>query len=452
VIALLGFLLAGAGEDPRLERVERLAGEARRTTLWAPLALTISSASGFEGDVVARSSFGFLTARRVRVAAGGRARVLLPAIDPLEVRAAGASAPVPEASARPDLVVGVDVRLAFAGELASGERVLFRKFDPSDPLAPELLRGGLLEAWDLLLLADASVLPLGAGPEWRVVSTREEAERIVGERAGRPPAPTLPAVDRELWAHLAPRDGWVPAKRTFMTFFAAAYAVAAFAALPMAAWARPRWLLPAAGALAALFGAAYLLVFPRGQLWVLEYRCEVAPGGEGDAAEWRVWFAGSPVPRRTRVEFPRWVKPVLAHPGAVDRPFTVRFGDAGSSSVEDLELAGGVPAAFAGVEGRPRSVRVAGRLPRPLYGASLLRGNRNRRLGDLPAGTDVAALSVREDEPAPEDPDFRAFRRFIRWDALFGRLDRGDQAIGDVSSPDLADARRRPRFFIQRLP
>jgi hypothetical protein len=136
----------------------------------------------------------------------------------------------------------------------------------------------------------------------------------------------------------------------------------------------------------------------------------------------------------------------------VERPFTLRFSDAGSSVVEDLELAGGVPVAFAGAESRPPSFRAVDRLPRPLYGASILRGNRNRRLGDLPAGTEVGSLSVPEDEPAPGESDFRAFRRFIRGDALFGRLDRGEAGTGDVVSADLADARRRPRFFIQRLP
>lgn len=452
MIGLLGVVLAAAASDPRVERVERLAGEARRTTVWAPLAVTLSSAAGFEGDVVARSSFGFSTVRRVRVAAGGRRRVLLPAVDPVEVRAGGVAVVLPEASARPDLVVGVDVRLAFAGELTSGERVLFVKFDPSDPFAAELLRRGLLEAWDLLLLADAAGLPLGAGPEWHVPSSREDAERRIQARAALPAPARFEAVDRELWNVLSPRDGWVPAKRTFALFFAGAYAVAAFAALPFVAWARPRWTLPSAGALAGLFAILYLVFFPKGQLCVLEHRCEVVPAGDGEAAEWRVWFAGAPVARSTRVELPRWVKPVLPHPGAVERPFTLRFSDAGSSVVEDLELAGGVPMAFAGAESRPPSFRAVDRLPRPLYGASILRGNRNRRLGDLPAGTEVSSLSVPEDEPAPGESDFRAFRRFIRGDALFGRLDRREAGAGDVVSADLADARRRPRFFIQRLP
>lgn len=452
MIALVGLLLASTGDDPRLERVERLAGEARRATLWAPLAVTLSSAAGFEGDVVARSSFGFSTARRVRVAAGGRARILLPAIDPVEVRAGEAVAVPPEAAARPDLVVGVDVRLAFAEELTSGERVLYKKFDPSDPLAAELLRRGLLESWDLLLLADRAGVPRGVGPEEYVPVSREQAQRRVEELLGRPAPPTFAAVDREIWTHAAPREGWIPAKRTFAIFFAAAYAVAAFAALPLAGWMKPRWLFPAAGGLAVGFGFVYVLFFPRGQLWILEYRCEVAPAGEGESAEWRVWFAGAPVSCRTRVEFPRWVKPVLPHPGAAERPFAIRFGETGSSSVEDLELVAGVPVAFAGVEGRSPSARAVDRLTDPLYGASLLRGNRNRRVGDLPAGTDVAALSVGEDEPAPGETDFRAFRRFLRGDALFGRLDRREQRVGDVFSPDLADARRRPRFFIQRLP
>ncbi|HXG62597.1 MAG TPA: hypothetical protein VNO22_14605 [Planctomycetota bacterium] len=452
MIGLLGVFLAAAASDPRVERVERLAGEARRTTVWAPLAVTLSSAAGFEGDLVARSSFGFFTARRVRVAPGGRERVLLPAVDPVEIRAGAIGAAPPEASARPDLVVGVDVRLPFARELTSGERVRFVRFDPSDPFARELLRRGLLEAWDLLLLADAADLPLGAGPEAYVPSSREDAERRIQARAALPPPARFEAVDRELWNVLAPREGWVPAKRTFALFFAGAYAVAAFAALPFMAWARPRWMLPSAVALAGLFAIVYLVFFPKGQLWVLEHRCEVAPAGEGEAAEWRVWFAGAPVARRTRVEFPRWVKPVLPHPGAVDRPFTIRFSDAGSSAVEDLELAGGVPVAFAGAESRPPSFRAVERLPRPLYGASILRGNRNRRLGDLPAGTEVNALAVRDDEPAPGEADFRAFRRFIRGDALFGRLDREDAGAGEVSSADLAEARRRPRFFIQRLP
>ncbi len=450
-IALLAALLLHS--DPVIEKVERLAGNVRRPLLWAPLAVTLSSGSGFHGDLVARSSFGVDFARPVRLAPGGRIRVLLPALDPVEVLAGGARTPVPADRSGAEVLVAVDARLAYAGELAGGDRVAFQRIDAGD--LRELLPLGLLEAFDLLLLSETSGLPLGAmivAGSCAVAPTRAEAERAVA--ALRPTHARIEALDRpsggrpSLW-DLAPRGGWVPAKRDMTLFFATVYAFAGFVTLVAAARRFPRFAWAGAGALSLVFVAAYLLFFPRGQVWVAETSCEVVPR-EGEAAEWRVWFLGAGVGTATRVEFPRLVKPVFAQARGADEPYTVRLEGRGCA-VEGLRLGPARTACFAGVETRAPTARAAPALSVPIRLAWAMIGNRKLRLGDLPAGATPPA-EVAEDGPPPRDTDFAAFGwRFVEGDCVFGWLDASDRPALDVRSPDLADARERPRFIVLRL-
>jgi len=89
VNAVLLLLLALQG-DPKIEAVERVAGDVNRPLQWAPLKVTLSSSAGYSGDVVVRSDFNFVVAREVRLAPGGKATVMLASMDPKEV-AAGAT-------------------------------------------------------------------------------------------------------------------------------------------------------------------------------------------------------------------------------------------------------------------------------------------------------------------------------------------------------------------------
>lgn len=441
--ALLVALFLQAG--PVLEKAERLVGGAQRPLAWAPLAVTIRSAAPFEGDVVARSSLGFSVVRRVRLAAGGLERVLLPALDPVEVTAGASRLSLRGELSRPDLLVGVDERLPYAAELKSegGVEFVVLKYDDLKRLLP----GGLLEAMDLLLLSDAEGLALGAAPP-AVVAPAAEAARKAVEDATPGGPPRIGVVDAPLW-ELAPRDGWVPSKKSFAVFFAAVYAFAGFAALTFLARRHPRWAPAVAAGVAALFVLVFLLFFPRGQLWIVETPCEVVPP-EGDALDWRVWFAGAPAALETRIAFPRLVKPVFAQTWLAGDPFTLRVGDRGCE-VEALRLRPNVAVCFAGAAGGPPSLRAGERLPGPLYGATVLMERRNRFVGDLPSGALIADLRPGEDGPPPREPEVRAFGRFARGDTLMGWLDRGERGATDVASPDLADARRRPRFWMQRL-
>jgi hypothetical protein len=51
----------------------------------------------------------------------------------------------------------------------------------------------------------------------------------------------------------------------------------------------------------------------------------------------------------------------------------------------------------------------------------------------------------------PKDAEYRAWKRFVDGDAVFGRLD-GSEPAADVASPQLADARRVGRYVVRRLP
>jgi hypothetical protein len=436
--------------DPRLEKVERLAGPIHRPLLWCPLAVTVSSANGFKGDVTARSSFGFLFARRVEVAPGGRRRLILPAIDPVEVAAGTSTARVPTERSRAEVLVGVDVRLPWADQAASSEKALFQRIEAED--LRELLDFGLLEAFDLLLLSDPAGLPLaayGTTGKWVAARTREEGEAAVAG-LGKPP-PRFEAVDVEpqrLW-ELAPRGGWVPAKKTHAVFFSVLYAFAGFVALAAAARRGPRTAAAAAAGTAVLFVGIYFLFFPRGQLWLVEHSCEVA-SAEGEAAEWRVWFAGAGAEVKTGIVFPRLVKPVFPTSAGADEPFTVRLEGRGCR-VEGLRIPAGRAFCFAAGGDRPPTMSPGSSFPAPLYRAAVVRGGRHRELGDLPAGAPLPMVTP-EGGPAPKDPEFSALAsRFTTADGVYGWLDPDERPARDVTSPALADARSRPRFWFRGL-
>lgn len=434
--------------DPRLEKVERLAGPVHRPLLWCPLAVTVSSEAGFRGDVAARSSFGFSVARRVELAPGGRRRLILPSIDPVEVAAGAATVRVEAARSRAEILAGVDGRLPWSGDPAPSEKILFRKLETED--LRELLDFGLLEAFDLLILSDPAGLPLagyGATGKWVRAATREEgtaaAEGLLG-----PAPPRIGAVDADpqrLW-ELAPRGGWVPAKRTHAVFFSVLYVFAGFVALAAAARRGARSVAAAVGGTAVLFVGVYFLFFPRGQVWLVEHPCEVASGDEG-AAEWRVWFAGSGTEVTTEIVFPRLVKPVFPTSAGADEPFTVRLEGRGCR-VENLRIPAGRSFCFAAGGDRAPSVRPGTVLERPLYRATVVRDGKHRGLGDLVSGAKWPE-EIPEGGPAPKDPEFAALgSRFLAGDGMYGWLDPVERPARDVTSPALSDARVRPRLWV----
>jgi len=439
-VALLALL--ALQPDPRIESVERLAGAANRPYLWAPLAVRLTSAAGFEGDLVAQSSLGLRFVRRVRVPAHGSERVLLPAIDPQTVSAGPATAKVPGDLASPDRVVLVDSRLPYAASLASDDHLLYRTIDPAD--LERLLSLGVLDACDLLLVKDPAGLTLGSARAWAVAPTRAEAENAVS--AASPAIEPVRLVDVDLWT-LAPEGGWVPAKKERTVLLTALYALGGFAALVFIGRknaARATWTVIGISALGV---AAFLLFFPRRHLWVSESACEIVPV-EGEAQEHRLWFAGAATDLKPIIRFPRIVKPVFPRLGDAEEPLTIRVTEQGSTA-EGFALAAGRRICFAAAQGRTPSMRALERVSRPLTAVSVRRAGKIRFLGDLGAGGEFS--NPGREGPGPRAEDARPWSRFLQGDVAYGWLDGGERPAEDVGSADLADARRKPIFFIQRL-
>jgi hypothetical protein len=422
--------------DPSIDAVELLAGEARRPLLWTPLKVTLSSKAGFRGDLVARSRFGFSVAKAVEVPANGAVRVIFPVLDAESVEAGPSRTPVPRARAAPDVVVAVDARLPFAGELTSTDRVLYAKLGLEDLRA--LLSSGLLEAADLVLLAESAGLDLGGPCAGVVVKTREEAERTA---AAAGTAARLEARDPAAW-RLRPEGGWAPAKRSRAGLLAGLYGFAGFAALTLAARRGARALGIALGALVAGGLAAVAVLLPRGQLGVEEHAVEIQRR-DGTATEWRLWFATSAQRGPTKLSLPRLAKPVFPEFEGTDRPFTLRV-EATGCAVEGLDLGPGRAAAFAAPGSRAASPPAT-----RLRDAWARRGGRLRRLGDVELGA-AAPAEIGTPEAEPKDGAYAAWKRFLEGDVVFGRTGGGEPAE-EVGSPDLADARRGERFVIRRL-
>lgn len=434
MIAAWVVLLALQG-DPVIEKVEPIVGAVRRPLLWTPLRVTLSSSSDFTGDLVARSGFGFSITRTVTVKAGGREVVLLPAIDPAEVRIGQRTVRPPEAVLRPDRIVLIDARLPYAAELVSTDKILYQKISAEE--LSRLLPRGLLEAADLVLVQE----PMSGGT---LAPTREGAEKALSAWVDHPPS--LEAADRAIWP-LAPQESWVPTKKNWALYFATVYAFAAFVALTVVAKRFPRFGLVAVGSVAVL-GVAGYAAYPRSQMWIVSQAAEVAtPAGE--TREHRLWFLQSALEMTSgRIEFPRLVKPVFATTGGTDDPFTIRVDERGCS-VEGLKLAPGRAACFGGEEGRPTTMRAMEKVEQPLRSAVIVRGGRARTLGDLLAGAAVPA-EVPEGG-IPPGPQFDAWKRFVGSDGLFGVRSGEERPAGTVKSADLADERDRPVVFIQRF-
>jgi hypothetical protein len=432
--AALALLLALQG-DPRIEKVERLVGNVNRPLLWAPLKVTLASSSDFSGDVVAKSGFGFAVARGLKLKAGGSEVILLPAIDPSEVAAGKSTYKMPRVFVRPDLIVLVDERLPYAGDLVTTEKVLYQKIAAED--LEKMMPRGLLEAADLILVRE----PMGTGV---VAATREEAEKAVAAAAGHPPS--LEAVDRSVWP-LAPQQRWVPAKKDWALYFATVYAFAAFVALAVMAKRFPRFGLACVAGVA-LLGIAGYGAFPRSQMWIVGQGAEVVPPA-GEAREYRLWFLQSALEVTVaEINFPRLVKPVFPSAAGTDDPFTLRVGEKGCA-VEGLRLLPGRSTCFGGEEAAAPTLRLTDRITRPLNGAVLVRGAAMKFLGDLPSGAAVPA-EVGEGG-LPPGPSFDAWKRFVGNDGLFGILGRDERAAAYVKSSDLVDEHERPPIFIQRF-
>jgi hypothetical protein len=443
-LAFLALLAFHPGpSDLRIESIERLVGGAHRPYLWAPIAVTVSSGSGFEGDLVVESSLGLRIVRRIHVPANGRDRLVLPALDPKKVVAGGVTALVPQAVKSPDVVVLVDAQLPYASELASDDRVLYQTIDRAD--LERLLSQGLVDACDLVLVGNASGLSLGSARAWAVAPSRADADRALSRKPGS--VEPVRWVDLELWG-LAPEGDWVPAKKDRALLFAALYALAGFASLVFLGRRHPKWAAAVIAAVAALGTGAFLIFFPRQHLWISENGCEVVPA-EGDALRMRLWFAGAGTELSPTIDFPRVVKPVFARVSHAEEPMTIRLHERGCT-VEGFSLPSGRRVCFSGVEGRAPTMRATERVARPLLGASMRRGGTERRLGDLPAGSEIPK-EAGGGTSAPREGGEAPWLRFADGDALWGWLDRETRPAEDVGSADLADGRRRPTFFIQRF-
>ena len=337
MIAAWALLLA-LQTDPVIEKVEPVVGSVRRPLLWTPLRVTLTSPSDFTGDLVAKSGFGFSVARTVTIKAGGREVVLLPAIDPAELRVGQRIFRPSDPVVRPDRIVLVEESLPYSGELVSTDRILVQKI-PSNELR-SLKPRGLLEAADLILVRD----PMVGGV---VAPTRDEAERAVAAAGERPPS--LEAVDRGVWP-LAPVENWVPTKKSWALYFATVYAFAAFVALTVVAKRFPRFgLVSVAGV--AMLGIVGYSAFPRSQMWMVSQAVQVI-SPPSQTVTHRIWFVQSALEMSARrIDFPCLVKPVFPTAGGTDDPFTIRVDDVGCS-VEGLKLLPGRAVCFGGEIGR----------------------------------------------------------------------------------------------------
>ncbi|HLY72849.1 MAG TPA: hypothetical protein VKU80_01925 [Planctomycetota bacterium] len=424
------WLLVALQSDPLVEKVERLTGDVNRPLLWTPLKITVSSAAGFSGDLCARSEFGFQTVKSIQLAPGGKATIILPALDAKEVAAGKAVRKMARDFVRPERVVLVDTSLPYAAELVSSPETLYQKINPEDLQATR--SRGLLEVADLILTKERA-------------ATREDAEKAVAA-LGEPSA-RLEAVDRTLWP-LAPEEGWVPPKRVWALYFAAVYAFSAFVGLAVVARRLPKFGLACVGGVAFLGMAGYALVFPRHQVWVVSDRVrEVGPTGE--TREHRVWFVNAAAEVETAIAFPRLVKPIFPTSAGTDDPFTLRVDERGCR-VEGLRLGPNRSACFGGTESVGVTKPDLERLPKALSAAVLIRRGRARYLGDLPAGAAIPATPEGEN-PVHRSADFDAWSRFVGPDGLFGVLDRDARSSHDLDGPDLADERERTRSLILRL-
>src|SRR6185503_16677485 len=117
---------------------------------------------------------------------------------------------------------------------------------------------------------------------------------------GEPP-PLLESVDRAVWP-FAPRENWVPTKKTSALFFAAVYAFAAFVAFAVVSKRFPRFGLASAAGVA-LLGIVGYAAFPRSQMWIVSQPLEVASPNK-EARQLRVWFLQSALELAVeRIEF-----------------------------------------------------------------------------------------------------------------------------------------------------
>ncbi|MBI3856160.1 MAG: hypothetical protein HY293_10775 [Planctomycetes bacterium] len=434
MIASLALALA-LQAGPQIEKIEPVLGNVRRPLLWTPLRVTLSSETDFSGDVVAKSGFGFSVARSVTLKAGGREVILLPALDPAEIQAGQRTSKPPQDFVRPDRIVLVDARLPYAAELISTGTILYQRISPED--LEKTLPRGLLEAADLVLVKE----PMGGGV---VAATREEAEEALA-LLGDPPA-SLELADRAVWP-LAPRERWVPAKKSWALYFATVYAFAAFVALTVVARRFPKFGLASLAGVAVL-GIAGYGAFPRSQMWIVGQAAEVVtPSGE--AVEQRLWFLQSALEVAAgKIEFPRLVKPVFPTTAGAEEPFTIRVDERGCS-VEGLKLYPGRAVCFGGIERRTATLRAMEKLDQPLKRSVLARAGRVAFLGDLAAGAAIPAEP--REGGIPPGPEFEAWKRFVGRDGLFGILDRPERAAASVKSPELVDEWERPPVFIQRF-
>jgi hypothetical protein len=426
---MIALLLVLALQDPKIEKVERLVGDVNRAVLWTPLKVTVGSAGGYSGEILVRSEFGFTIARPLQLAAGGRVTVLVPALDPKSVSAGGTTVDLPRGTLRPDRIVLVDARLPYAAELTSTPQILYQKITPEDLQATR--SRGLLEAADLILLKESS----GPGPGV-VAPTREDSDKAVAALGE--PAAVIEAVDRTLWP-LAPREGWVPAKKTWTLFFSTVYAFASFVALAVLARRFPKFGLACVVGVAVLGMAGYGVLFPRGHVFV------VGEAVEDDARDLRLWFVGSALDLETSVKFPRLVKPVFPTSGGTNDPFTLHVDDQGCR-VEGLKVGPDKMSCFGGTDYvAPSKAEVA------LYGAVRVQGGRAKYIGDVPAGAPLPPVGDGEG-PAHRSPGYDAWSRFVGKDGVFGLIEQAGSPSKDLTSPDLADERQQPRARIRRLP
>jgi hypothetical protein len=400
VIATLSLLLA-LQEGPRIESVERLNGDARRPLLWTALRVTVSSASAFEGRVEAQSSFNFRTAVPVRLAAGGRASLVLPAIDPESVIAGGTRIAMPRDLVRAERVALVDRGLPWVAGFGAPEGVHVKAIAPEDLAGLPPPGTGILEAADLVLPGNA------------------ESARAKLAEAHRPPF-RFEAVDAEAWSR-APSAGWVESKRSGLLYLSLAYAGLALG-LYAAAGAIPRAIRAAAGlALPVLAAGLGLVLVPSGELTVT---CQSILASDGEAWDGRIWFVAAERETERTLEFPRLVKPVFPTAAGAESPFTLVF-EGGRTRVEGLVLKPGRPACFAGT--------LAGRVPA---------GPRHGEVSWIAGAATPAERAA--------DGDAATWSRWLEGEGRLWFLDDRERPGGDGDAEGIAERRERRRIVLER--
>lgn len=393
-------------QDPRIERVEFAAGDVHRPLRWAPMWVTVSSESGFVGALEADSDYNIVTAVPLKLAPGGRASVLLPALEPEHVKAGTSKVAVKRERARAERAIVV----AESMEAPAGVHVSVRSLEVIEELkrSPE----SLSEAADRV------------------------EQRAPTDLAGVKVLPVPEAVDPGLWS-LAPEAGWSGSVRSGLVYLAligAALAMGVFA-IRSVPWRRRA----AGAACAAALGLGVWLV-PGGALSLEVRSVRIEP----DRVEIQYWFLRAGIGGVYDAQFPKLVKPVFPTAGGARAPFRLTY-DGGRTNVTGLVLEAGQSMAFGTWES------AAGASGNPMRDVIRVKGGVARATGPCLQPWDRAWASA---APGPEAPsrEYEAFKDRVGKDGLFGIVEGEVWGGGGVRARGLGEVRKLDRILIWRKP